>query len=253
MPTKKDQEYLWQNLKDVDCFSTGVLPYLIAKATNQKIVPGLGISETIPLLLSAVNEGKLTIGDIVEKFHDKPAKIFNIPKQDAQVILDLDRYSEAEPAYPEFSKLKLRGAIERVSFHNETVVLDGAVLADSALGKNEVGSRSRFNSVTAMPQSPVLNQKRVSFSGLRRPSFAPSTPEPQPAEFEKLGSELVSQPVAGSLGEIAALSDYIRKNNTFLRNNILSVKDITRSDLHSLFTVAQEMRLAVERQGVLIF
>ncbi|CAD1808210.1 carbamoyl-phosphate synthase, large subunit [Candida parapsilosis] len=251
LPTKKDQDYLWQHLKDIDCFSTGVLPYLVAKATNQKIVPGLGINETLPLLLSAVNKGKLTIGDIVAKFHDKPAKIFNIPKQDAQVILDLDRYSEIDPSYPEFAKLKLRGAIERVSFHNETVVLDGSVLVDSALGKNEVGSRSRFNSVTTMPQSPVLGQKRVSFSGLRRPSIAPSTPEPQPAEFEKLGSELVSQPVAGSMGEIAALSDYIRKNNTFLRNNILSVKDITRSDLHSLFTVAQEMRLAVERQGVL--
>ncbi|KAI5954571.1 URA2 [Candida jiufengensis] len=251
LPTKKDQEYLWQNLKDIDCFSIGVLPYLIARATNEPIVPGLGISETIPLLLSAVKKGKLTVQDIIEKFHDKPSKIFNIPKQDAQVVIDLDRFSEVKPVFPEFKNLKLRGAIERVSFHGETVVLDGSVLADSALGKNEVASRSRFNSVS-VPQSPVLGgQKRISFSGLRRPSFAKEQEEPQPAEFEKLGSELVSQPVTGSLGEIAALSDYIRKNNTFLRNNILSVKDITRRDLHSLFTVAQEMRLAVERQGVL--
>ncbi|CAK9436981.1 uncharacterized protein LODBEIA_P14670 [Lodderomyces beijingensis] len=249
LPSKNDQDYLWSHLSDVDCFSIGVLPYLVAKACDEKIRPALGISETIPLLLTAVNQGKLTIGDIVEKFCHNPSKIFNIPKQDAQVVIDLDRYFEVKPVYPGLSKLRLRGAIERVSFHGETVCLDGSVLADAALGKNEAGLRSNFNSAS-VPPSPVLGQKRVSFSSMRRPSFTP-TPEPQPAVFEKLGSELVSQPVAGSLGEIAALSDYIRTNNTFLRSNILSVKDITRRDLHALFTVAQEMRLAVERQGVL--
>ena len=252
LPNKQDQEYLWENLKDVDCFSIGVLPYLIAKASGTEIAPGMGIKEAVPLLLTAVKAGKLTIGDIVSKFHDNPAKIFNLPKQDAQVVLDLDRFATVEPVYPEFSKLRLRGAVERVSFHNETVVLDGSVLSQIALGKNEVVPRSRFGSTAGIPESPRLGNKRVSFSSdMRRPSLAPETPEPQPAIFEKLGSELVSQPIAGSLGEIAALSDYIRHNNTFLRNNIISVKDITRSDLHSLFTVAQEMRLAVERQGVL--
>ncbi|WLF79192.1 Carbamoyl-phosphate synthase [Lodderomyces elongisporus] len=242
LPSKSDQEYLWKNLSSIDCFSIGVLPYLVARASKEEVVPGLGISETLPLLLSAVNEKKLTINDIVEKFHNNPVKIFNIPKQDAQVVIDLDRYSNVKPVFPDFNKLKLRGAVERVSFHGDTVVLDGGVLADSSLGRNEVA---------AVPQSPSLGHKRVSFSSARRPSFAPETPEPQPAVFEKLGSELVSQPVAGSTGEIAAISDYIRKNNCFLRNNILSVKDITRSDLHSLFTIAQEMRNGVERQGVL--
>ena len=105
-------------------------------------------------------------------------------------------------------------------------IMDGSVLSQIALGKNEVVPRSRFGSTAGIPESPRLGNKRVSFSSdMRRPSLAPETPEPQPAIFEKLGSELVSQPIAGSLGEIAALSDYIRHNNTFLRNNIISVKD----------------------------
>ncbi|CAI5756041.1 unnamed protein product [Candida verbasci] len=247
LPTKQDQEYLWENLHDVDCFTIGVLPYLVAKALDEKIVPGLGIDETIPLLLTAVKDGKLSIADIVDKFHDKPSKIFHIPKQDSQVVINLDGFGDLTPIYKKFEKL--RGVVERVSFHNETVVLDGVLLSEaSQLGKNEV-ARNRFGSVTSIPDSPQLN-KRVSFGNdIRRPSF--TTPEPKPGILERLGSELVSQPIAGSLGEIAVLSDYIRNNNTFLRNNILSVKDITRSDLHSLFTVAQEMRLAVERQGVL--
>ena len=183
LPAKEDQEYLWANLDQVDCFSIGVLPYLIAKACNVKIVPGLGIKEVIPLLLTAVRDGKFTIDDITAKFHDNPARIFNLPKQDAQVVVDLDRFAEVEPVYPEFAKLRLRGAIERVSFHNETVVLDGAVLATGILGKNEVAPRSRFGSTAGVAESPRLGNKRVSFGGadIRRPSFTPETPQPQPA------------------------------------------------------------------------
>ncbi|RLV91040.1 Protein URA2 [Spathaspora sp. JA1] len=259
LPSKQDQEYLWENLADIDCFSIGALPYLVAKAAGKTISAGVGIAETIPLLLSAVAEGKLTIKDIIAKFHDAPCSIFKFPKQDAEIVVDLDRFAEfasENVSYPDFiNKLRLRGAIERVNLHGETSVLDGKVLVDSTIGKNEVIPRNRFASIT-VPQSPSLGQKSrlASFtSDLRRPSLLKETSfaTPQP-EFERIGSELVSQSIASSLGEIAAINDYIRKNNnTFLRNSLLSVKDITRSDLHALFAVAQEMRIAVERQGVL--
>jgi carbamoyl-phosphate synthase / aspartate carbamoyltransferase len=39
--------------------------------------------------------------------------------------------------------------------------------------------------------------------------------------------------------------------STFHRKNILSVSQFTRSDLHDLFTVAQEMKVGVERDGVM--
>ena len=47
-----------------------------------------------------------------------------------------------------------------------------------------------------------------------------------------------------SLPELLAMS-------TFRNKNIMSVKQFTRSDLHHLFTVAQEMRLEVQRHGCL--
>jgi carbamoyl-phosphate synthase/aspartate carbamoyltransferase len=40
-------------------------------------------------------------------------------------------------------------------------------------------------------------------------------------------------------------------HSTFKQNNVISVKQFNRSDLHLLFTVAHEMRLGVQRQGVL--
>lgn len=245
LPTKNDQDALWQNLVDVDCFSIGVLPYVINKAANRSITAGLGISEVLPLLLSAVKEKRLKLEDIVSRFHDNPVKIFNIPKQDATVELDLDRVVKVENA---LTNRKLVGFVERVSVHNQTVCLDGASVVQHALGKNEVTPRARFTATTTTPASPALNRKaRMSFD-TRRPSVYKDSNE---SEFEKLGSELVSQPPAGSLGEFNALADYIRNHNSFLRNSVLSVSDFSRSDLHSLFTVAQEMRSAVKRQGVL--
>ncbi|CUM54870.1 unnamed protein product [Debaryomyces tyrocola] len=256
LPTKEDQNALWSGLENIDCFSIGVLPYLVCKALNKKFSPGLGTKETLPLLFNAVKEGRLTTQDIVERFHDNPVRIFNIPKQESSVEFDIDRLAAStnDSEVLTIAKANLQGAVNRVSFHNETVCLGGEILAVKALGHNGVEPRARFGSVTGIPSSPALSNKkaRMSFNeGARRPSLLREQSS-TPAEFEKLGAELVSQPPSGSVsGDNNALINYIRKNNTFLRNSVLSVKDFTRSDLHSLFTVAQEMRLAVERQGVL--
>lgn len=251
LPSEEDQTALWAGLESIDCFSVGVLPYLVAKGLGHDIVPGLGLRESLPLLLAAVKEGKLTINDVVARFNTNPSKILNIPKQDATVDVELDRIVTInETVSSIFKDVKLRGHIERVSNHSETVCLDGNIVADAS-GKNDIEARDRFGSITSIPASPSLNRKtRMSFGDGRRPSFHKEKETPA-AMLEKLGSELVSQPPAGHLSESNALVNYIRNHNTFLRNSVLSVKDFTRSDLHSLFTVAQEMRLAVERQGVL--
>lgn len=252
LPSEKDQAALWTALEDIDCFSIGITPYLIAKGLGYDIAPGLGFKETLPLLISAVKDGKLTIADIVKRFSTNPTKIFNIPQQDASVEVELDRvYKGDDFTSSIFKKLNLRGYIERVSHHGETVCLDTVILPNSASGQNGAQARDRFGSVAGVPQSPSLGNRRKSrssFTDGRRPSFFKETP-PQ-GELEKLGSELVSQPPS-NLSEGDALVNYIRKNNIFLRSSVLSVKDFTRSDTHALFTVAQEMRLAVERQGVL--
>ncbi|CAG8954741.1 hypothetical protein HYFRA_00004666 [Hymenoscyphus fraxineus] len=60
-----------------------------------------------------------------------------------------------------------------------------------------------------------------------------------------LGPSLYPQPtVAPSLQQLLAQSP-------FKNHNVLSVNQFNRQDLHLLFTVAQEMRLGVQREGVL--
>lgn len=36
----------------------------------------------LPLLLTAVSDGRLTLDDIVRRLHDNPRKIFNLPIQE---------------------------------------------------------------------------------------------------------------------------------------------------------------------------
>lgn len=253
LPTAEDQAALWENLEHIDCFSIGVLPYMVAKGLGHDITPAFGIKEALPLLLLAVSEGKLTIADIVKRLHDNPIQILNLPKQDASVEIDIERkVSVADTVKSIFKDRKFQGYIERVSVHGETVCLDSSILPADASGKNEFATRDRFGSVTSIPQSPNLSKKvRASFSEGRRPSLMKEREQPSQGTLEKLGHELVSQPPSGNLSDSDALINYIRRNNTFLRNSVLSVKDFTRSDLHYLFAVTQEMRLAVERQGVL--
>lgn len=252
LPTERDQSALWAGLASIDCFSVGVLPFLLAKGLGHDIVPGLGCKEALALLLSGVEAGKLTVDDITERFYTNPARIFSIPKQDASIDITIDRVFSGDDFSSIFKNVKLRGYIERVTHHGETVCLDGSVLLKSASGENSALSKDVFGAVGAVPPSPSLSHRRKSrssFNDVRRPSLLREHHEA--GELEKLGSQLVSQPPAGNLSETGTLLNYIRNNNSFLRNSVLSVKNLTRSDMHTLFTVAQEMRLGVERQGVL--
>lgn len=216
-------DVLWAALADIDCFSVG----------------DGDILDVIPLLFTAVSQGKLSVDDITAKFHDNPVRIFDLADQDAVVDIDMDR--KVGCSGPAKCLGPCLGYVDRVTVRGTTVCLDGSIIADTPLG-TVPAARSRF-----VPLSPTLSRTRESFADAHRPSVVDS---PRPAaEFEKLGSQLVSQPPPGGLGETNALVNYIRHNNAWLRNPVLSVQNLTRSDLHSLFTVAQEMRLAVERQG----
>ena len=48
-----------------------------------------------------------------------------------------------------------------------------------------------------------------------------------------------------------SLEQLLSQPTTFKKSHVLSVKQYTRADLHLLFTIAQEMRLGVQREGVL--
>ncbi|KAA8917546.1 hypothetical protein TRICI_000329 [Trichomonascus ciferrii] len=258
LPTKDDQEALWENLKVIDIFTVGFLPSQICKDLGMTVSAGEGIADALPLLLTGVNEGRLTLEDIITRMHTNPVKVFELHDQPGTTIeVDLDRPA-AVSSWSSFSDKKLYGDVERVFFNNQTVCLEGKIVAKEALGKDVSSHRLSIQptgtSIPA-PATPVPGQsKTFSFS------------EARPTDSELRSTASTSSP-AQKARDTAVFDDtesvvtvprdlppttlsYLR-SNPFLRKSVVSVNQVTRNDLHILFTLAQEFRLAVERVGVL--
>src|SRR5690606_25313075 len=94
LATIDDQQALWDNLEWIDCFATDHAPHLLSEKNSDKPPPGFpGLETALPLLLTAVNQGRLKIQDIVEKYSTNPRKILGLPVDDINntfIEIDMD-------------------------------------------------------------------------------------------------------------------------------------------------------------------
>ncbi|QKX53086.1 uncharacterized protein TRUGW13939_00157 [Talaromyces rugulosus] len=246
LPSVEDQKSLWEHLSTIDVFSIGTIPYQLA---GKEASPTVGIADALPLLLTAVAQNKLTVDDISNRLYHNPKSIFELhDQQDAFVEVEVDRpYTFQSDVWSPFNGKPMKGSVHRVVFQGKTSCLDREIQPEAAKGIDMSGHRIAPPSPSVKAFSP-----RVQPTIGRR--FSTSTPSRQTRakigdtvpHVSELGPPLFSSPsqVSPSLVELISRS-------TFKQKNILSVEQFNRSDLHLLFTVAQEMRLGVERQGVL--
>lgn len=82
-PSNEDVKALWDNMKYIDCFATDHAPHLRnEKAEGDRAPPGFpSIEYMLPLLLTAVRDGRLTMEDLKLRLYDNPRKIFKLPVQ----------------------------------------------------------------------------------------------------------------------------------------------------------------------------
>lgn len=257
LPTKEDQDFFWQNLDAIDAFSIGALPTSLAHITGNKVDVGLGIKDSLPLLLSAVEEGRLTIDDIVERLHENPARIFNIPEQhNAVVEIDLDYSFRHTKRWSPYTKGGLTGGVERVLINNETVVLSGELVVTEPKGSPLITSKTVPATPSVANETPLsgqttMSRRRFSFSNERHNSITSLEGEAEGFLDQPLEQRLMSSRPPKELLAPGAIQNLINSKNPFKGRHILSVRQFKRSDFHALFAVAQELRAAVEREGVL--
>ncbi|KAK4696547.1 aspartate carbamoyltransferase catalytic subunit, partial [Lecanoromycetidae sp. Uapishka_2] len=106
LPTDKDQKALWEHMAIIDVFSIGSLPYHLAIAIQEAATPAVGIVETLPLLLTAVSEGRLTLEDIIARLHDNPKVIFELhdqPGTSVEVEVDRSYVMQVQPVWSPFA------------------------------------------------------------------------------------------------------------------------------------------------------
>ncbi|MCP4138894.1 MAG: amidohydrolase family protein [Chloroflexi bacterium] len=142
---QKDIDALWENMDVIDCFATDHAPHTLEEKDSQKPPPGFpGLETALPLLLTAANEGRLTVDDIVEKMYTNPKKIFNIPEQ-AETWVEVDENAKyelrAEEMYSKcgwtpFEGWQVKGRVRRVVLRGKDVYKDGKILAEKGYGKD---------------------------------------------------------------------------------------------------------------------
>ncbi|MBS3128178.1 dihydroorotase family protein [Candidatus Woesearchaeota archaeon] len=108
LKTKQDQDALWKGIYDgtIDTIGSDHAPHTLSEKNDIACCPfGVpGLETTLPLLLDAVNQGKISLTHVVQLTSRNPAKIFGIknkgylkPRYDADiVILDMQKKKRIE-------------------------------------------------------------------------------------------------------------------------------------------------------------
>jgi len=145
LATPADRQALWDNLEVIDCFATDHAPHTLAEKDGENPPPGFpGLETALPLLLTAVHEGRLSLEDLVQRMYDNPRRIFKLPEQPGTWIeVDLDhtwelRASEMQTrcGWTPFEGMRVCGRVRKVTLHGTIAYQDGTVLAPPGSGHN---------------------------------------------------------------------------------------------------------------------
>jgi carbamoyl-phosphate synthase/aspartate carbamoyltransferase len=242
LPTADDQAFIWQNLDVIDAFTVNGPPFYVSVEQGEKGSPWSGVEESLPLLLTAVAEGRLTLQDVQERFHDNPIRIFGLPEQaHTQVEVVVNRsfiFPKRGNYWSPISGRPVKGAVHRVILHGQTVFLDGAFVAVPN------GKDISAAAVSHAPENPVTSLiSSLSSTRLATPSAASTA---KPTQIEPSVGPTTSLLVPARAQQTLT---HVVPHPAFHRRHILSVKQFTQRDIYDLFSLAHEMRLQVERSG----
>ena len=143
--TKEDGEALWQNMDVIDCFATDHAPHTLEEKDSDNPPPGFpGLETLLPLLLTAVDAGRLTLDDLIQRSVINPRKIFNLPEQpETWIEVDEDSTYEIKAenqftrcGWTPFEGWKVRGKVRKVVLRDRVAFEDGKILAEQGYGRN---------------------------------------------------------------------------------------------------------------------
>ena len=145
LAAKEDVEALWANLDSIDCFATDHAPHTLAEKDSQTPPPGFpGLETLLPLLLTAVSEGRLTLDDLIQKSVVAPRRIFHLPEQ-PETWIEVDEHAAYEIHAAEmhsrcgwtpFEGRQVKGRVTRVVLRGREAYRDGKILVEAGYGKN---------------------------------------------------------------------------------------------------------------------
>lgn len=145
LASPRDVQALWDNLDVIDCFATDHAPHTLQEKDGDEPPPGFpGLETALPLFLTAVDQGKLNLEDVVKRIFDNPRRIFHLPFQpNTWVEIDPDvTYTIQQDnlftksGWTPFEGWKVHGQVIKVVLRGETVFESGAVMAKPGFGRD---------------------------------------------------------------------------------------------------------------------
>ncbi len=145
LASQADVDALWANLDVIDCFATDHAPHTLQEKDSDNPPPGFpGVETLLPLLLTAVDEGRLTLEQLIEKSVINPRRIFRLPEQaETWVEVDQEAVYEIEASalhsrcgWTPFEGRKVKGRVTRVVLRGLEAYKEAEVLAEKGFGRN---------------------------------------------------------------------------------------------------------------------
>jgi carbamoyl-phosphate synthase/aspartate carbamoyltransferase/dihydroorotase len=141
---RTDVDALWANLEAVDMIATDHVPHTLEEKQGEHPPYGIpGLETSLPLMLTAVHEGRLSLERLVEMMHDAPARVFSTPAQ-PETYIEVDtgaRWTITQEAvqskcgWTAFEGMSVVGAVRRVVLRGTAALEDGRVTAGPGLGR----------------------------------------------------------------------------------------------------------------------
>lgn len=261
--TRADQQALWDNIDVIDIIATDHAPHsLEEKQRAEGAPPGFpGLETVLPLMLTAVAQGRLSLDDLIAKMHTNPRRIFNLPEQpETWIEVDLDAkwtiprhmtYSKSQ--WTPFAGMEVQGKVKRVVLRGSVAMVDGRVVAPTGTGRNLALERNfvapatsvEFPSAISVPATATANQQTS-----KVPTIGHGSPVPvaKPRHLTPTPSLAAATSSSGSSGALA-IHHPGPKGQFTAGASVLSVKQLSRTDLHRIFAVAGDMKALLKRMG----
>jgi dihydroorotase len=143
LASEADVTALWANLDVVDCIATDHAPHTRAEKEGEQPPPGVpGLETMLPLMLTAVSEGRLTLERLVELTHGGPRRIFGLPAQ-PQTRIEVEPNARhilsngnlfTKCGWTPFEGMSVRGRVRKVVLRGQSAYEDGAITAKAGDG-----------------------------------------------------------------------------------------------------------------------
>lgn len=131
LASQADVDALWAHIDTtIDCVATDHAPHTLAEKHAPDAPPGVpGLETALPLMLTAVTEGRLSLQRLIELMHYNPRRIYGLPGQ-PETFIDVDLDAEytlsnkglhTKCGWSPFSGMTVRGKVHRVQLRGQLI------------------------------------------------------------------------------------------------------------------------------------